>query len=288
MKLAVVRRRRIWYSASIIFILIGLLSLAVRGLNQGIDFTGGTELNIRFQQAVDVAAVREQLAGHGMKEATIVRVGEEGGEFFIRSRSIPDEAGREAIFKDLATLGELEILGLDEVTPTISGELQRSAFLALLIAAVGMVLYITIRFEFKFAIAAIVALLHDVLITVGFFSLVGAKVDSAFVAAVLTIVGYSINDTIIVFDRIRENLKVRRKESFAELVDLSINQTLTRSINTSVTTLLAVVALFVFGGATIQDFALALLVGIGVGTYSSIFIAGPIWVGWKEREAPGH
>jgi preprotein translocase subunit SecF len=150
---------------------------------------------------------------------------------------------------------------------------------------VGIVLYVTLRFEYKFALTGIAALVHDVLVMVGMYSLLGYEANSSFVAALLTIVGYSINDTIVVFDRIRENLKTRRRESLADVVNASINQTMARSINTSLTTLLAVFAVFIFGGRTIRDFTVALMIGITAGTYSSVFVASPLWYLWKMREA---
>jgi preprotein translocase subunit SecF len=171
------------------------------------------------------------------------------------------------------------------VGPVIGRELTSNAFWAVVVASILMLIYITVRFEFKFGVAAIIALLHDVFMIMGIFALTGKQVDSPFVAAILTIIGYSINDTIVIFDRIRENLKFhKRGESYADLVDMSINQTLARSINTVGTTLVSIIALYFFGGGSIKTFTFALLFGIISGCYSSIFIASPIWVAWKEWE----
>jgi len=288
LRLNVFDHRRSWYIFSATIIVAGLLSLGVRGLNAGLDFTGGTELHLQFDESVSVAQVREKLEPHGLGQASVVTLGQERREVLIRSSSLPEGDEREDIYASLKELAEFEILGLDEVSPTISAELKKNALIALTLAALGMVAYITIRFEFKFAGAAIIALLHDAAVTLGVFSLIGARVDTAFIAAILTTLGYSINDTIIIFDRIRENLRYHsRKESIRDLVNTSVSQVLVRSINTSVTTLLTVVALIVFGGPTIREFALALLIGILSGTYSSIFIAAPVWGGWEKQGSLG-
>jgi len=173
---------------------------------------------------------------------------------------------------------------VEEVSGVIGKELTQKAILALVVANAAQVIYITLRFEFKFAVAAVVALIHDVLITVGMFSILGIEVNSPFVAAILTIIGYSINYTIVVYDCIRENLKARKKEDLKTLVNRSIAEARMRSIKTSLTTLRAVVAILVFGGQTIREFSLALAIGITTGTYSSIFIASPLWVLWKNKE----
>ena len=180
------------------------------------------------------------------------------------------------------------MLRTEMVGPTIGAELKKKALLALLAAAIAIVIYISVRFEFKFAMAAIIALLHDTLIVVGLFSILGQEINSPFIAALLTIIGYSINDTIVIFDRIREKINYKKKETFAELNNKAILDTLPRSINTSLTTLVSVVAILVFGGATIQNFMLALLIGIMAGTYSSIFVASPVlveWDAWQKRKA---
>jgi len=278
---------RLWLTLSLVLILVGLTFIALPGygMKLGIDFTGGSLLDLRFEEPTSTMAIREVLAGHGLGASVIQRASADGREMIIRTRPLEDELRREVTQELKSKVGGFEVVRIDEVKGVISRELTQKAFLALAIAVAGMLIYITLRFEFKFAVAAIIALAHDVLITVGVFSILGVEVNSSFVAAMLTIIGYSINDTIIIFDRIRENLKARKKESLEELVNSSLNQTLARSINTSLTTLLAVGAVFVFGGKTTQDFALALIVGIVSGTYSSLFVASPVWVWWKNREA---
>jgi len=282
------RRRKTWYAISLTLIVVGLLSLAFRGLNFGIEFAGGSALQVRYEEAVAVAQVREVLAEYDLANAQVQKLGEGDEETIrIKARSLPEGERREALFASLAELGEYKTIGLDEVMPEIGSELQRQSLFALAVASAAMVVYITLRFEFRFAVAAIAALLHDVLIALGFFSLLWIEIDSAFVAAILTIIGYSINDTIVVFDRIRENLKYRRTSAVEPVVDASIHQTLVRSVNTSLTTFLAVAALYVFGGTTLKDFTLALLVGVVVGTYSSIFVASPLWFSLHQRSKAG-
>lgn len=287
-QLRVVKTDRLWFLISGLLILVALFSLAVRGLNYSIDFRGGILMDLRFEKDVSMADVRGVLNDHGLGDAVIRRAtagdvaGGKGGEFIVTTKSIPDDERRQ-LFADLEQrLGRFEALSVDHVTPVIGDELKRKAGLGILLAVIGMLVYITIRFEWRFGIAAVIALIHDVLLTVGFFSLLQIPVDTAFVAAILTVFGYSINDTIIIFDRIRENLTIRRKETLGELVDRSLNQVLVRSINTALTTVLAIGAIYVFGGRTTKDLALALIVGIGFGAYSSIFLASPLYVRLSE------
>jgi len=281
-----------WFIVSGIVIALGLISLLMpgRGLNLGIDFTGGNLFTLKFTAAVTEAQVREVLAQHGLGASGIQMAQSLGGsaaagqEVIVQTPPITQEQKAQVLSDLTAKLGPYEKLGDEAVDAAFSRELRTKAFLALLLASVGMVIYITFRFEFKFAIAAITALLHDSLIVVGIFSLLRIPVSISFVAAILTIVGYSINDTIVVFDRLRENLKLRRGKTLREIVDNSINETLTRSINTALTTLFAITAVLLLGGSTVREFSLALVLGIVVGTYSSIFIASPIWLLWRESE----
>lgn len=268
-------RRKIWYTISIVVLLAGIISLAVQGLNLGIDFTGGNIIQVRFEESVTSGEVREVFSQH-VKEAFSVQETDENN-FFVRTPVLTEEQSNLIIAGLTSQFGKNEILRNEHVGPVIGKELALNALYALIIAAVLMVIYISFRFEFKFGIAAVVSLLHDVIVTVGVFSMLQIEVDSAFVAAILTIIGYSINDTIVIFDRIRENRRGSRKEDRATLVDRSIMQTLTRSINTVLTTLFLLIALILLGGATIKAFVLALLIGIASGCYSSIFIASPFW-----------
>jgi preprotein translocase subunit SecF len=270
---------RLWFAVSGIIILIGLLSLFTRGLNVGIDFTGGSAVDLKFAERVTVAEVRDALADFGHGAAEILSSPEDPDLIILRTQTFSDEQEKEAIYEALRTrVGEFEELQSQHVMPVVSQELARNAMLAMLIAAAGILVYVSFRFEWRFGVAAILALVHDALVTLGLFSIFQLAVDMPFVAAILTIMGYSINATIVVFDRIRENLKYRKKERLGELANASISQTLMRCINTSATTLLVVRAVLLFGGRTIQSFMLALLIGVLAGTYSSIFLASPLWL----------
>lgn len=275
-----IKTRKIWYIISIAVILAGIVSLMVQGLNLGIDFTGGNIMEVRFDRAVETREVRQVVDSLELGGASIQKSGER--DFLIRTRVLSQEESNNLFSALQEKLGKTTLLRTDFVGPVIGRELAYKALLALLIASALMVVYITIRFEFKQGIAAIVALLHDVLVVTGVFSIFQIEVDSAFVAAVLTIIGYSINDTIIIFDRIRENMRMQKKgETLEDLANKSIWQTLARSINTVLTVMFVLVALYLLGGPTIKNFVLALLVGVGCGAYSSIFIASTVWIDLK-------
>ena len=282
MQLDIVGNRKIWFGLSGLFIVIGLVALLLHGgLNPGIEFQGGTLLQLQFNQATSLEQVRSVLADYNLEKSTLQETGD--GAFLVRTKELNDEARREVLAGLKEKIGPYEMLRNEKVGAVVSAELRNNAFLALTIAAILMLIYIALRFEIKFAVAGVLALLHDILITVGIFALLNVEIDSTFIAAILTIVGYSINDTIVVFDRIRENLKANKKEPLAKLVNRSIMETLTRSVNTALTTLFAVIALLVFGGETTKVFALALFIGLLAGTYSSIFIASPLWYSWHSK-----
>jgi preprotein translocase SecF subunit len=281
-----IRRRAILVSA--ILILIGLGFTAVHeGYNTSIDFAGGTLIEIRFDKAVDLGTIRQLVENAGYTGAEVTRFGSPN-EILIKIKAIGDaNEASEKLEKLLKTNVATESNGVDirrveSVGPKIGSELKMAAFWAIIYSLAGIIVYISWRFEFRFAIAAILALIHDVLITLGFFSVTDREISIAVIAAVLTIVGYSLNDTIVVFDRIREDLRTRKREGYANVINLAINETLSRTIITSGTTLIVVIALAILGGPVIQDFALTLLVGIVAGTYSSIFIAAPILVEWEQ------
>lgn len=288
-----VGKKKTWYTIAAVLIIIGLVSLAIQGLNLGIDFVGGTKVMLGFSEEVTSENLREILGEFGLENSYIQET--DNNQFIVRT-SILSEAESSSVLDALEKqLGEMEILSNEGVGSVISSELKSKAFIALLIATILIVVYITFRFEFSFAIAAIIALLHDILITVGVFSLFQLEVNISFVAAVLTILGYSINDTIVISDRIRENRIIIRKTPLEEIVNRSINQSLLRSINTSLTSIFALLALLIFGGETTKVFALALTIGFVSGTYSSIFIASPIWLelkklglGNKSKRATGY
>lgn len=281
-----VRYWRVWFCFSAFMILVSVASISWKGFNLGIDFTGGVSFDLSFQRPVTTAEVRGVLSEFGLGGSGIVLDETNPSRAFIRTTPIDEEQRKavlDALSRKVAPVTSEEV---HLVSPAIARDLIRLALLALGIAIVGMLIYISFRFDFKFAVAGIIALLHDPLITIGLFSLFGVEISSPFIAAVLTIAGYSINDTIVIFDRIRENLKSWKKGvKLEDLVDRSIYETLPRSVNTVLTTLLPVIALLFLGGKTTREFSLALLIGISFGAYSSIFVASPIWLVWKLFES---
>ncbi|MGE5574077.1 MAG: protein translocase subunit SecF [Bacteroidota bacterium] len=285
----IIGRRRTFLAISGVLVAMGIIALLVRGLNLGVDFTGGSLLRLRFERPVtagDVAGVLtgSELADMNLRKAVIQPI-RGTNDVQVRAqvggRPLNDEQVDRVVSALSQKMGQVSVVESQMVEGVIGRELLGRALMALVISCVGIVIYVSARFEFRFAVAAILALIHDTIIVLGAFAIMGRQVNSPFIAAVLTIIGYSINDTIIIFDKIRENLRLRKKETLEELTNKSILQTLTRSLNTVITTLLAVVALFIFGGASIRDFSLALIIGLTTGTYSSIFIASPIWLEWR-------
>ncbi|HHY09474.1 MAG TPA: protein translocase subunit SecF [Firmicutes bacterium] len=274
------------------FILSGVLAalsivfLFVPGLNLGVDFTGGTILERQVEKAVSTSRVRDVL-DESVPEVDLsgatVQILDSPNQFVVRTRQLDNTEIMQIDEAFNKEFGNLVVLRTDVVGPVIGRELIQKALLAVVLASFGILLYITFRFEYRFATVAVVALLHDVLLVIGFFALTQREVNSPFVAAVLTVLGYSINDTIVIFDRIRENLRFRRRESYAEIVNTSLKQSLSRTLNTSVTTFIVVFMLVLFGGSAIRDFALALLLGIVIGTYSSLMLAGPLWETWVRK-----
>ncbi len=282
-------KRKVAQIVSAVLIVIGIASLIVKGgPNYGIDFLGGTSIALRFEQDISVGAVRDAVGASGVKDAEIRSF---GGENEILIRIQQQDAGAELSGSIKSSLSQsfpdnpFTLLSEDKVGPKVGAELRGAAVFAVLVALFFILLYISWRFEFIFAIGAIVALFHDVAITLGVFSVLDLEITLAIIAAFLTIVGYSLNDTIVVFDRIRENLKVLRREKYPAIINTSINQSLARTVVTSLTTLVVVIVLFLFGGEVIHNFAFALIVGVLIGTYSSIFIASPILVEWEQRQA---
>lgn len=303
------------YLISILLILAAIIGLFVRGLNWSIDFTSGVAAKVDLQAlSADVAPVeidelRNALKTHGFPEAEIQRVGEFGsGTFMIKIKSANAE---DAVSSDTKTqiidiISESfpdHIAGRDinrdvieeiyEVGPKVGGELRTNALLAVAISLIIMIIYIWFRFELIFGLMAIVALAHDVLIIVGVFALSGKEITIQIIAALLTIVGYSINDTIVIFDRIREDLKIRRKEPLDQVINYSLNETLSRTVVTSGTTFITTLSLYLFGGQVLNDFALAMCLGVIIGTYSSIFVASNLVIDLtkathKEKQAAQH
>jgi SecD/SecF fusion protein len=283
------RRRYLWFAISGAVILIGVVSLGIRGLNLGIDFKGGVQVAFTTPAPTSLTTVREQAADIGRKDAIVQGRGKLTGSdkytsFQIRLKKLTP-AQQAKLTNDLTVRLHAQKLGVKNVSSSFGRQIARAAILAIVFSLLLIVLYCTIRFDLKFAVPVIVAMLHDVVITVGVYSLTGREVTSATVAAVLTVLGYSIYDTIIIFDRIRENVPLmHRRASFATIANVSLWETIRRSLATTFITLLPVVSLLFFGGATLKDFAFALLVGITSGAYSSIFIAAPLLTIWKERE----
>ncbi len=282
-----IKRRKVWYTISLVVIGIGILSILFQGLNLGIDFMGGTIIDFKFDNTTSVSAsdIRDILGEFGLEESSSVVATKEADfkGMLIRTKNLqPDEISniQNAVIEKFA---DAEVLSTEQVGPSIGKELRWKAFLALLVASIAIVAYISLRFQFKYAITAIIALLHDVAIVIGLFSIFRWEINTPFVAAILTIVGYSINDTIVIFDRIRENVKFQRKSPFGETCNKAILDTLPRSINTSLTTLITVLAILLFGGASIKIFMTALLIGVISGTYSSIFVAAPLLVTLKDK-----
>ena len=286
---SIVKNYKIFFSITIIFLLIGFGSIVTRGFNLGIDFTGGSIVDLTFENPVNVAQVRDVLKEHDMGNSIIQLENSDGkteaNSVLIRTGVVEDTELR-ATMNDLQSkLGNYQIQRVEQVGATIGSELLQQAAMAIVLSWVLMIAYITFRFEFKFAIAAIIALIIDVLVVLSYFSLFQMEMDSSFVAALLTVVGYSVNGTIVIFDRIRENLKIhRRSESLGEMVDNSIWQCMTRTIYTVATSLFAIVSIFLFGGETIHNFSFAMLVGFASGADTSIFLAGPMWMFLKNKK----
>jgi len=282
----IIEKTKIWFTISIIITIIGIGSLAIKGLNYGIDFKGGTLITLNMNQQFDKNDINEIIDKYA-KERYSTKIANEGKEIeIIVQEGVLDEEKTNALIDEIKAKYSLEdsaLIGKESIGATVGNELKKKAALALGVSSIAMLIYITARFEFSYAAAAIIALLHDVFITVSFYSIFGIQVNTPFIAAILTIVGYSINDTIVIFDRIRENVKKNRRMSSAEVANISITETMTRSINTSLTTLITIVAVYIFV-PSIREFSLPLIVGIACGAYSSIFIASPLWVIFKNAK----
>ncbi len=274
-------KRKIWYVVSLILLLLSVGSLIFQGLNLGVDYTGGVLFQVKFaDQGVNEEKVRNVLAAYNLEGSTIQLGGD--GSISIRTDDINQDT-QELIQQDLREkLGEYDLLLSEHVGPVFGSELRRIAILALVIASVLQIIYITFRFEFKSGIVAILTVLFDAVVAIGVFSLFQLYVDGTFVAAILTIIGYSINDKIVIFDRIRENMRKSKKgDDLAELLNMSIRQSLTRSVNTGMSVIFVLLALIFLGGETTQNFAVAMLVGVIIGCLSSIFLASPLWYDLK-------
>lgn len=276
--------RRGAFILSAALILIGLISLVVQGgPKMGIDFEGGILVQVQFERAVSAESIRDALSDMGLGDSEIQHFGS-GREAIIRTKGTGGEDLTGAILDALNEAhpdNEADVRRQELVGPKVGDELKRKASLAIFYALLLILAYISIRFEFKFAVGAVAALVHDVLITLGLFSLTGRELSLPVIAAFLTVVGYSLNDTIVIYDRIREDRRKLYGKSFVEIVNTSLNESLSRTVVTSLTTLLVVLCLFFLGGEVIKDFAFALMVGVIVGTYSSLYVASPLVVEWE-------
>lgn len=285
----IIGKRKIWYAISSLLIIASLFFMVTRGFNMGIDFTGGTIMDLRFEKAVNINDVRAVLNEYNLSNSTIQLSGEsssstESENVMIRTVDLEEQERKEVMTGLIDKLGAYQVLREEKVGATMGTELIMNAIYATIISWLLIIAYVSYRFEFKFGISAVLGLVHNVIIVLGAFALTQRQIDSSFVAALLTIIGYSINDTIVIFDRIRENLKLhfRKNGDIVELVNTSIYQTMTRSIYTVSTVLFATFALYFFGGDTTKDFAFALLIGFFCGAYTSIFIASPLWVTFRR------
>ncbi len=269
--------RNIAMSISLVFILISIVSLFTNKLNVGIDFTGGSVIEVGYQEAVDLNPIRQSLENAGYGDAIVQHFGS-AKEVLIRL--VPQAGHNKAELSSFIipllsaqSTKNMDVRRVDFVGPQVGDELREDGGLAVLYALIAILIYVSLRFEYRFSLGAVAALIHDVVITLGVFSILQLDFDLSVLAAILAVIGYSLNDTIVVFDRIRENFRKIRKKTPVEVINLSINQTISRTLVTSLTTLLVLIALYAFGGQVIEAFSLALIIGVVVGTYSSIYVA---------------
>ena len=280
MRVQIIGKSKLWLGISIVLVVLSLISIMTKSLNLGIDFTGGSLFEIKFEKPVTLQEINPTLDEIGKSipqfsaNSRIAQV-DEKGILILRTQAI-DETQKGTVLEGLKTYSKYEVLKSEKVGATVGKELLNSAILSLILGSLLIIAYISFRFELKFALGGVIALVHDIIIAIGVIALLGYEINSSFIAAILTILGYSINDTIVVYDRIRENLKRHKGLSLENIIDNSVNDVMRRSLNTSFTTLLAVLAVLIFGGDTLKSFMVTLLVGIGIGTYSSIFVASPI------------
>jgi preprotein translocase subunit SecF len=283
--------RKYTFAVSVLLVLLGLIGvfrIFTGRANLGIDLAGGTSIQARFEQPVKLEEVRRTLAGAGYGEATlqevpgenilIVKVGARGGE----EKMVGDRVVE--LLRTGFPSNPITVESMSEIGPAIGRKLRTDAFFALAVSALAIIAYLAWRFEFKFGVAAAVATFHDILLLVGIFSVLGKEIDLLFITALLTIGGYSLTDTVVVFDRIRENIRLRRKTTFSETINLSVNEVLSRTLITSLTTFMACLSLLLLGGIVLRDFALALAIGVIIGTYSSVFVASPIVAIWRGEK----
>lgn len=304
MKLNVIKQRSRWWILSTAIILVGIISMAISTatlgspLRLGLDFVGGTRLQFErdcsvpnnCDKPIDIAAVRDVMDAQGLGNSSIQILGEKQQAVTIRTKPLQGEKRTELQTALSQKIGAFDPKGtqIDTVGPTLGRQLFASGMLAIILSFAGILIYLTFRFQFDYALFAFVALFHDVLITVGLFSVLGlvqgVEIDSLFVVGILTIIGFSVNDTVVIYDRVREVLQQHPSMHIDRVVDDAVNQTLTRSLNTTFTVLLTLFSIFLFGGETLKNFALCLIIGFTAGAYSSIFIATTLLAWWRERK----
>ena len=281
------KRWKLWLGFSGLLMVLSFASFMIQGLNFGIDFRGGTTIRTESAQPVDIGLYRDAIAPLGLGDVTITEVFDPTFEddqnvamIRIQAQEGEESATGEMVMAVEGALSgavpDIQFTSVESVGPKVSGELIQTAVIAVLLAIGAVLIYIWLRFEWQFALGAVAALIHDVLLTIGIFSALQIRFDLAIIASLLTIVGYSLNDTVVVFDRVRENLRKYKKKTLAEVLNISINETLSRTVMTSVTTLLALISLFVLGGDVIRGFVFAMIWGVIVGTYSSVFVASSV------------
>ncbi|AHJ30324.1 protein translocase subunit SecF [Nodularia spumigena CS-584] len=303
MKLSINKSRSLWWTISSAIILISIISMVISWQNPqigaplrpGLDFIGGTRLQFErdctelgnCDQPIDINTVREVAQAQGLGDSSIQIVGENGISIRSKDLDVDQRTNLQTALTEKIGTFDPQKNQIDTVGPTLGAELFRSGIIALIVSFAGIIIYLTFRFQLDYALFAIVALFHDVLVTLGVFSIfglvLGTEVDSLFIVSLLTIIGFSVNDTVVIYDRIRETIKVNPERPIADIVDDAVNQTLGRSINTSLTTMLPLFAIYFLGGETLKNFALALIIGFTAGAYSSLFIASTLLAWWRER-----
>jgi preprotein translocase subunit SecF len=303
MRFSVVKQEKIWWTISAVIMIASIAAMIISftqfnaPLRPGLDFIGGTKLQLELdckiqdncEQPITTNEVTEILTQEGLGNSSVQVIDKYGLSIRTQTLNVEERTKLQTILSEKIGQFDNELTQIDTVGPTIGKELFRAGILALIVSFLGIVIYLTYRFQFDYALFAIVALFHDALVTAGVFAvlglILGVEVDSLFLVALLTIVGFSVNDTVVIYDRIRETIVQEPEASIDQIVDDAVNQTLTRSINTSLTTVLPVLAIFLFGGETLKYFALALMIGFIAGSYSSIFVASTLWGWWRKRQS---
>ena len=275
-------RRKLALTISLVLVIASVILLLTKGLNLGIDFTGGNVIQAEFDNRPEINGVRQTISGIVASGAMIQNFGEKG--IIIRTNEDTEDSRNNVVKALQASYPDMKVTGFEKVGPVVGGELRRQAIIGVSIALVAILIYITLRFQFRFAVVSVVPLVHDVIIALGFFSITQMEISSSFIAAILTIVGYSLNNTIIILYRVRENWGTLSREGIVNLVNKSLNQTLGRTINTTLTTLFPVIALCVWGGPVLMAFSYAMLVGIIAGTWSSMFVATGLLCEWQGKK----